>query len=72
MSSSIPTNYLKSFFEKGRVIFNDKTKNLAQNKRLFRSVLVQLQTDHPEFTQEFIKENKLKIDHQNLIIELVL
>lgn len=69
MSSSF---YIKSFFEKGRIVINDKTKNTSQKKRLFRSVLLKLHTEHNKFMDECTKENILKIDHQNLIIELVL
>lgn len=69
MSSSF---YIKSFFEKGRIVINDKTKNMSQRERLFRSVLLQLQTEHNKFMEECTRENILKIDHQNLIIEVVL
>lgn len=62
--------YIKSFFEKGRVVFNDES--VAQNRQLFKSVLIELHTQHSKFIQECNKENILKIDHKNLIIELVL
>jgi len=63
------SNYIKSFFERGRIIINEKT--IAENKRMFKSVLIKLNTEHEKFVQECTKENILKIDHKNMIIEVV-
>lgn len=66
-----PTDYLKLFFERGKIVFNHAT-NIEENKRMFRSVLIQLHVDHPKFVTECTSENILKIDDKNLIIELVM
>jgi len=66
------SHYIKAFFERGRVVFNDKTRNKKQNKKLFNSVLVELHVNHPQFIENCTKENILKIDEKNLIIELIL
>lgn len=72
MQHTTVSTYIQSFFEKGRIVFNDKSHNKAQKKKLFTSVLVELEKEHKQFLKECNRENILKIDHQNLIIELVL
>lgn len=62
------TSYLKLFFEKGKIIFNDQNK--VQNKKLFNSVLKELHAQHPQFIEQCTRENILRIDDQLLIIEL--
>jgi hypothetical protein len=69
MSSS---KYIKSFFEKGRIIVNEKNRNFSENKKMFKSILIELHTEHQKFVEECTRENILMIDHQNLIIELIL
>lgn len=57
------SKHIKSFFEKGRVICTDR--------QLFRSVLEVLNKEHAMFVEECQRENILRIDHRNLIIELI-
>lgn len=67
-----PSKYVKAFFEKGRILVNEENKNGIENRKMFKSVLIELHREHEKFVQECTRENILKIDHKNLIIELVL
>jgi len=69
MNSS--ATYIKSFLEKGKIVINDKHRNFADKKKLFHSVLMQLHLEHPRLVEECTSERILKIDHKNLIIEIV-
>jgi len=69
---SLVSNYIEKFFTKGKIVVRhpDK-KNHEADKKLFNSVLIALKMEHPRFVECCKDQNILKIDKQNLIIELV-
>lgn len=69
---SLVASYIDKFFTKGKIVVRDPEHNTKEaNKKLFNSVLTTLKLEHPRFIECCRDQKILKIDKQNLIIELV-
>lgn len=66
------TNYIEKFFTKGKIVVrHPEKKSFEADQKLFDSVLVRLNIEHPRFVETCLDQNILKIDNKNLIIELI-
>lgn len=65
----VVSEYINKFFTKGKIIV--RSNDTTADQKLFKSIVRSLHVEHSRFVQECTKEKILKIDNQNLIIELI-
>jgi|WetSurMetagenome_2_1015567.scaffolds.fasta_scaffold161220_2 hypothetical protein len=68
---SVVSEYIDKFFIKGKIIVRSNGVIAESDKKLFNSIVRSLHVEHPRFVEKCTKEKILKIDEQNLIIELI-